>query len=176
MKNLSWNLRIVLGAVVLVVLVAIGFFLYYTYIRLDRDGPIDVENPPDAELLNEENIDGFNRRYYVLSSSPELVEREARDIEDFYRDEEFTCVDYQGLVYEDRVRVEGAYIQSICSYDRSHTFGFEQTVRVIIQPERTELTFAGGGTTGEITGGGELTGNVIVVIERTWGSYDVLGG
>ncbi|HLA44483.1 MAG TPA: hypothetical protein VJZ27_13655, partial [Aggregatilineales bacterium] len=89
MRGLSWNLRIVLGLALLVILAAIVFFIYYTVVRLDRDGPIDVDTYPNASVVNEESIGEDGDHIQYVSNAPDVspggVTQHALDIEKFYR-------------------------------------------------------------------------------------------
>lgn len=166
MNNLGWASRIVLGVIALIVLVVIGAGVYYMVVRSQRSGPLEVEQYPGTEtLIDNEVQDGLSHQRYAGTTEIGNVAAYAQQIEKFYRDQGFTCVTQTGETVENGTAVDNTYLQSTCLMDRSHPFGFDQSVRMIIQPERTTPDQ-----------GGALTGRVVIDVQRTWGSYAVIGG
>ncbi len=169
MKNLSWNLRIMLGLVGVAILVAIGFFAWYTFVRLDRDGPLDYDTYPNAELMNEDELPGQVLRRYAVPDAPENVQR-------YYTEREFECTATFGDVQEGDTLREDVFVRATCLRDRSHPLGFEQTLRLSIQPERAPLIYQDNNPQNSVIGGGEPTGRTIIDVRATWTNMGLLGG
>lgn len=168
--NLSWNLRIVIGLVALTIAAVVCGVIYYTVIRVSKDAPIEFETFPGAQLYLEEQLgEGSDHFYYISTADP-------LSIESFYREREFNCITQYGTVYENAVRNDSAYIQSTCLLDRSHALGFRQFTRLIIQPARTPIVYLDNNPSNQIVGGGELTGEVVIDIQRQWGNDGLFGG
>ena len=167
---MSWNIRILLGLVGLLILAAIIFGIYYTVVRLGYDGPIEVATYPGAAKAVEETVSpGFDHLQFTSTADPIAIEQ-------FYRQEGYTCRYGEGNVFEHGVLVQDVYIRSDCLLDRSHFLGFHQTVKIVIQPVRSPYTFPNDDRNQDLTGGGVLTGQDVIDVQRTWGTDPVLGG
>lgn len=157
MSDLSWNVRLVLGMLLLAIIAVIGFGLYYTVVRLDRGKALEFEAYPGSQLINEETVaEGFDHFYYTTTDSPELVER-------FFANQDYVCRRQSADIYVDTVYTENIFVQSVCIVDRSHSLGFIQFNTITIQPQRTPWQDP------PSAGGGGLTGIVIIDIKRQWG-------
>jgi hypothetical protein len=163
MRDLSWNVRLVLGMLLLAILFIVAFFIYYTLVRLDRDKALEFETYPGAQLIVEETLTEGYDHFYFTSTDP------ATEIEDFYAKQGYQCTRHTVDLYEDTVFKENAYYQSNCFLDRSHSLGFTQFNAIIIQPQRTPWQDP------PSAGGGALTGLVVIDIQRQWGG-GFLGG
>lgn len=167
---MSWSIRILLGLIAIIVIALIAFGIYYTVIRLDRNGPIEVETYPGAQKVVEETVrEGHDHLQFTSTAS-------AFDIEHFYREKGYECVAGAGDVWESGIKLDDVYIRSTCLLDRSHSFGFQQTVRIIIQPNREPVVYQDNDPQLPAIGGGTLTGDVIIDVQRFWGSSGLLGG
>ncbi|NJL92781.1 MAG: hypothetical protein HC915_03185 [Anaerolineae bacterium] len=155
----------------------VGLGLYYVFLTFDRDRPVEVEVFPGAELIVEETLrDGWERQFYLgRVADPGQMSTYIQELETHYRDQGFTCVSQFGDVYENATRVPNAYIRSRCLLDRTHPLGFRQSAEVIIQPRRVPVTFLNNDPNQRITGGGELTGEVDIDVQRRWGTFRVFG-
>src|SRR5688572_28164840 len=121
---MSWNIRILLGLIGLLIVAAIIFGIYYTVVRLQYDGPVEVETYPGAAKTVEETVSpGFDHLQFTTSTADPIA------VEQFYRDEGYICRFGTGDVYELGTLVEDVYIRSDCLLDRTHPLGFHQTVK-----------------------------------------------
>lgn len=176
MRGLSWNLRIVLGLVGLVIIFGIGFAIFYNVIRSTRNKPLEVDTYPGVQLVVEEKLNDNNDHfYYVGTTDPANAQQYATDVAKFYRDKGYECRILSGNFYENAVLIENGYVRTACLLDRSHPVGVNQSVEITIQLERTPLTYLDNDPQKQITGGGEITGKVIIDVRRSWGTYDVVG-
>jgi hypothetical protein len=157
MKKLSWNLRLVLGLLGLVLLAIILFVVYYNVVRFNRSGALSFEAYPGAQLASYQELgQGADQSFYVLQSNDPIA------VERFYVEEGFTCRTLRGKVLiSDGVE---QYIQSSCLLDRSHPLGFEQSIQITIQPERTEIVYEETNEGRIPVSGGALTGQVIISV------------
>lgn len=170
-KNLSWNLRILLGIVALVIVAILGFVAYYNILRLSLDEPPEVDVYPNSELLFESTVrEGWEQARYVVDSDDPLA------IERFYQEQGFECRTLSGDLYPNGRLEANVYIRSACLLDRSHSLGFRQTVQLDIQPIRTPYVYENDDPTNLIIGGGELTGEVVMDFQFLWGNDGLLGG
>lgn len=168
MRKLSWNLRIVLGLFALVIILIILFGIYYNIVRASHNKAPEVEAYPGATLVSQEKRDGWDHHQYLSKS-------DALAIEGFYRERDFTCRQLYGDIYENGIRKENVYLHSSCLLDRSHALGFHQSAQLIIQPQRTPYQYRDNNPANEIVGGGELTGDVVIDIQRQWGNDGLVG-
>ena len=178
MRNLSWNIRILIGILVLAIVLVIGIAVFYNVVRAGYTNPMGVEIYPSAELMFDGTPDnGVQQQVYaVQGDGTQDIPTVAQDIQSFYEDEGFECSAQYGTIYENAVRLEDAYLQSNCFKERSHTFGFTQFSRITIQPERRPYQYLDGNPENQITGGGDLTGLIAIEIMREWDSSGILGG
>lgn len=167
---MSWNLRIVLGLLVLVVILLVVGVVYYNIVRVSKDQALPFDPYPGSQLRLEEKLSAGSDHFYYISTDDPLA------IESFYRSRDFECQTLYGDVFENAVRQEGVYIQSTCLLDRSHPLGFSQFTRLTIQPIRAPLQYLDDNPQNQIIGGGTLTGEVIIDIQRQWGNDGLLGG
>jgi|GEM_PF-6108720 len=121
MANLSWNLRLVIGVVLLVIIASVLFFVYYNIQANNRNEPLSLELYDGMTLLNSEALrDGEQRDYYVVTGVAPF------DIEKFYQDRDFDCTSL--------FNAAGEYLRSTCLLERTH-LGFWQVASLTIQPD-----------------------------------------
>lgn len=154
MRRLSWNVRVVLGLIILVIIAAVVFVIYYNVTRTRLDKPMEVNKYPDAQLVFEEKLlDGSDRLYYEIDSDDVGgVDGLAQRVEKFYRDEEYTC----RALYDNSV-----YVYSTCLLEKTNFLGFDRFNRIMIVPLRDENN--------------NLTGDVGIDVRRSWGSNGGIG-
>jgi hypothetical protein len=175
MKNLSWYGRGVILVVGVIILALVFLGIYYAYIRYDRNRPYEFEVYPGVEQVVEEKLsDNEDHFQYLGRTEPNNTENYARQVQRFYTDQGFVCQSLIGDVYENARLLENVYVWSRCVVDRSHGFGVNQTVVIVIQPERTPVIFRDNNPQNEIVGGGELTGVVVIDVQRAWGTYNAI--
>lgn len=153
MRRLSWNIRIVLGLMIFIVIALVIFVIYYNVARSTLDKAMDVEKYPGAALIFEESVyDGTDRLYYEFSGDSAAVMDNAQRVEKFYADKDYTC----------RALFDNAeYVYSTCLLEKSHFLGFDRFNRIRIVPLRDENN--------------AVTGIVGIEVTRNWGSNGGIG-
>ncbi len=154
MRRLSWNVRVVLGLIILAIIAVVVFVIYYNVTRARLDKPMEVKAYPNAEKVFEETLlEGNDRLYYEVQAEDVAgVEALAREIENFYRDEDYTC----RSLHDNSV-----YVYSTCLLEKTNFLGFDRFNRIRIVPLRDESS--------------NLTGKVGIEISRNWGSNGGIG-
>ncbi|MBI5958655.1 MAG: hypothetical protein HY866_07970 [Chloroflexi bacterium] len=150
----SWLVRITLGVVILIVLVAVVGGLVFSSQRSSRNKPLNLKVYPGATLLGSETFnDGFSNHDRRLYSVMVPVE----EVEQFYdKQDDVSCDQYFGTVvgvFENSPEIEG-HVYTRCIVDRSG-WGITQYSTVLIQPMYDENQ--------------NPTGQVAIVIDRYWG-------
>lgn len=153
MGRLSWNVRLVLGIVGIIIIGAIVLIIYYNLSRIRLDKPMDVEKYPDANLVYEDSpFDGADRQYYEVKGDVNTVNEIAQKVERFYADEDYTC----RALYDN-----AEYVYSTCLLEKTNFWGFDRFNRILIVPIRD--------------GNDTLTGSIGIDINRSWGAGGGLG-
>ncbi|MBZ0310812.1 MAG: hypothetical protein K8I82_32435, partial [Anaerolineae bacterium] len=93
MRRLSWNVRVVLGLIILAIIAVVILVIYYNVTRARLDKPMEVKGYPNAEKVFEQKLlEGNDRIYYEITAEDVTgVEALAQQVEEFYQDEEYTC-------------------------------------------------------------------------------------
>jgi hypothetical protein len=150
----NWLVRLTLGLVALVILVALVGGLVFSNQRSSRNQPLNPKVYPGATLEISETLnDGFgnhDRRIYTVVA-PLL------DVEQFYdKQKDSDCVAYTGTLTFDNapdLAVEG-HAAMRCTFDRSG-WGITQYSTVLIQAIYNDQQ--------------QPTGQIAIVVDRYWG-------
>lgn len=166
MKNLSWNLRIVLGLVILSIIFVIGFGISYSVTSNQYSKALELDVYPGTTLSGQVDLlSGQDRLLYVNMVETvdyDTVVARSRDIQRFYEERDYECTVGTGHINVNGQQERNLYIYSRCLLDRSHDFGFQQFNTLIIQPQRLE-------------GSNELTGQILIDVQRQWNNSGFLG-
>lgn len=151
----SLMVRVTLGLVILVVVIVGVGAIVFSSMRSSRNKPLNIKTYPGATFVKEEKLsDGFghhDRRQYSTTATLE-------EIEQFYdRQKDMECKRYNGTLISgsgQQSEAEG-HVFTSCKADHSG-WGVTQYATVLIQPVYDDSL--------------NPTGEVLVQIERYWGS------
>ncbi|MFP4321524.1 MAG: hypothetical protein ACLFTK_03645 [Anaerolineales bacterium] len=169
MKNLSWNLRIAIGGVVLIILSVGGFFAWYSVSQGAYDGPAEYTPYPNVEPIAAEETEGRTFYRFIAPDDHQAVQA-------FFAEQGFECQAFNGNVQEGPTIRQNVFVRATCLLERIHPLGFQQTVQVSIQPERTALEYENNNPQGAIVGGGIPTGRTFITEQSTWDTSGLFGG
>lgn len=153
----SLMVRITLGLVVLIVVIAVVGAIVFFSIRSSRNKPLNVKVYPGAALVGSQKLnDGFGHHDRTLYSVTAALE----DIEKFYTKQKgMSCRPYFGKVVDNagnETQTEG-HVYTNCEVDHSLSrLGITQYTTILIQPDYDASL--------------NPTGKVFIQIERFWGS------